>query len=59
MPTGILTTFDGGKIVYGFGRNTGTLHFGWVMKLWGSNVLAAYTTDCGLASYITGYVTMV
>ena len=45
--------------MYGFGKNTGTLNFGWVMKLWGSNVLAAYTTDCGLASYITGYVTMV
>jgi len=45
--------------MFGFGRATGLMYFGWVMKLWGSDVLeTTRTLDCGLANYITGWVTM-
>ena len=40
----------------GYGYYDNLMTFGWVVKMWGSN--ANQTTDCGLANYITGYVTM-
>ena len=40
----------------GYGYADNLMTFGWVVKMWGSN--ANQTTDCGLANYITGYVTM-
>ena len=51
----VVTCFDGGKAMAGWGKYTGMVTFGWVMKLWGSTG----TNNCGAAAVITGYVAMV
>jgi len=53
--TEILSSYDGGKVIAGIGKLSGTVYASWVIKMWG-NVGA---TKCGAASKITGYVTMV
>jgi hypothetical protein len=53
---GVITASGGGKLLYGYGEYTSTICFGWVIMMW--NNLASVTTDCGLASVVTGYVTM-
>ena len=42
----IMTTFDGGKIMVGFGLFDNTTHFGWVIKLFGADPLSA-NYECG------------
>lgn len=64
MVTSVITTYDGGKAIGGFGKLSGTLYASWVMKMWGS--LVPYTliapsaneVVCGFSKKITGYVTM-
>jgi hypothetical protein len=51
----VITNYDGGKTLAGFGKLTGTIYGSWVIKMWGSTG----TTACGDNSVITGYVTMV
>jgi len=36
MVTGLMTTYDGGKLMSGFGLFDNTTHFGWVIKLFGT-----------------------
>lgn len=52
--TEILSTYDGGKVIAGIGKLTGTIYAGWVVKMWGT----AGANPCSTASKITGYVTM-
>lgn len=52
--TTILSTYDGGKIIAGFGKVTGVMYKPWVIKMWGTSG----TTPCSNDSKITGYVTM-
>jgi hypothetical protein len=51
----VISNWDGGKTIAGFGKVTGTIYASWVIKMWG----ASGTNSCGDASKITGYVTMV
>jgi len=50
----VITNYDGGKTLIGFGRTAATMYAGWVVKMWGEKG----TTNCGDGSKITGYVTM-
>lgn len=34
--TAILTTYDGGKAMAGYGKFDNTTYFGWVMKMFGT-----------------------
>jgi len=52
--TEILSTYDGGKVIAGIGKLTGTIYAGWVVKMWGT----VGAKPCATASKITGYVTM-
>ena len=54
MVTTVITTYDGGKAIGGFGKITGTLYKPWVFKMWGN----IETIKCGLNKTITGYVQM-
>jgi len=54
LVTEILSTYDGGKVIAGIGKLTGTIYAGWVVKMWGT----AGANPCATASKITGYVTM-
>jgi len=54
MVTEVITNWDGGKTIVGFGKLTGTIYGSWVIKMWG----AKGTNNCGDDSKITGYVTM-
>lgn len=54
MVTSVLTTYDGGKAIAGFGKVTGTLYKPWVFKMWGN----IETKKCGTTKFITGYVQM-
>lgn len=56
--TEVLTNYDGGKTMVGFGKITGTIYASWVIKMWGSTGTTV-TDGCGAASKISGYVTMV
>ena len=51
---GVLATWDGGKVVYGFGRYTGTVYDAFVIKMFG----ASGTKNCGSNSKVTGYVSL-
>jgi len=55
MVTHSLSSYDGGKVLFGFGGLGGIMHAGWMVKMWGSKG----TTNCGDNAKITGYVTMV
>ena len=33
----VITTFDGGKVMGGYGYYDNLMTFGWVVKMWGSN----------------------
>jgi len=50
----VLTNWDGGKTIAGFGKVSGTIYGAWVIKMWGTKG----TSSCGADSKITGYVTM-
>lgn len=52
----VLTNWDGGKTMVGFGKLTGTIYGAWVVKMWGSTGAG---TSCGADSKISGYVQMV
>lgn len=56
--TAAITTWDGGKLMAGFGKVTGTVNKAWSYKLWGTNG----TNNCGTAGNvisIVGYVKMI
>ena len=36
MVTSIITSYDGGKVMAGFGKVTGIMYASWVMKMWGT-----------------------
>lgn len=55
MVTSIITTYDGGKAMAGFGKWSATLYTSWLVKMWGN----VGTNKCGSPSTISGYVTMV
>ena len=50
----IITTFDGGKAMVGWGQYDGMIMVSWVTKLWG----ATGAINCGSNSKISGYVEM-
>jgi len=52
----VISNWDGGKTIAGFGKITGTIYASWVIKMWGA---AGGTTNCGDNATISGYVTMV
>jgi len=54
MVTGAITTYDGGKMMCGFGRKTSTVYIPWVTKMWGT----VGAKNCGANASITGYVQM-
>lgn len=54
MVTGAITSYDGGKVMCGFGRKTSTVYIPWVTKMWGS----VGANNCGANASITGYVQM-
>lgn len=58
MVTHTLTTFDGGKLMVGFGSVGGIIKAGWMIKMWGTNG-DRNCAAAGTAVTITGYVTMV
>ena len=49
--TGLITTYDGGKLMCGYSGFDGATTFGWVFKLWGEKGTA---TNCGSSSTATG-----
>ena len=51
---GIRTTYDGGKVMAGYGMFTGTATVGWVMKAFGN---AKCNADVAAVTAPTGYVT--
>ncbi len=51
---GILSTYDGGKVMAGFGHYSGTIQLGWILKMWGTLGVFACSDD----AVISGYVTM-
>jgi len=54
MVTAVMTSYDGGKVMGGFGKLSGTLYGSWVMKMWG----VIGTGPCAANAAISGYVTM-
>ena len=50
----VISNWDGGKTIAGFGKVTGTIYASWVIKMWGSKG----TSSCGDNATISGYVTM-
>lgn len=54
MVVEVISNYDGGKTIAGFGKITGTMYGSWVIKMWGSTG----AINCGDAAKITGYVTM-
>jgi len=50
----VISNWDGGKTMAGFGKVAGTIYGSWVIKMWGGKG----STNCGADSKITGYVTM-
>lgn len=57
MVTGLVTTYDGGKAMGGFGMKTATLYVPWMTKMWGV-VSGSSGTACAANATITGYVRM-
>ena len=51
----VISNWDGGKTIAGFGKITGTIYASWVIKMWGN---VGGTTNCGDNATISGYVTM-
>ena len=54
MVTSVISSYDGGKVMAGFGKVTGIMYKPWVFKMWGN----VGTKKCGLNKAITGYVQM-
>lgn len=52
----VISNWDGGKTIAGFGKITGTIYASWVIKMWGN---VGGTVNCGDNATISGYVTMV
>lgn len=57
MVTGVITTYDGGKAMAGFGRKTSTLYVPWMTKMWGTSKSSSGKA-CAANASITGYVQM-
>lgn len=57
MVTGVITTYDGGKAMCGFGRKTSTLYIPWMTKMWGTSATST-GKKCASNASITGYVQM-
>jgi len=55
MVTEVISNWDGGKTIAGFGKVTGTVYHSWVIKMWG---VSGLTTQCANNATITGYVRM-
>lgn len=53
-----IASYDGGKVIFGFGKAAYFGNASWIIKMWG-NLLSGGTTACADASHITGYVNMV
>jgi hypothetical protein len=51
--TSLVACYDGGKALAGYGKYSGLVHFGWVMKMWGNT---GSTWNCGASSKPVGYV---
>ena len=47
----IETTFDGGKLITGNGSYTGTVTFGWMLKLFGTTACAVTTVSVPTSGY--------
>jgi len=54
MVVEVISNWDGGKTVVGFGKLTGTIYASWAIKMWG----VKGTSPCANDAVITGYVTM-
>jgi len=54
----VLATYDGGKVLVGFGKTGSSMYAGWVAKMWGVAGSTA-AKQCADDAKITGYVTMV
>lgn len=54
MVTSVMTSYDGGKVIAGFGKITSTLYNGWLIKMWGT----VGTLKCNTNAAISGYVQM-
>jgi hypothetical protein len=54
----VMACYDGGKVIYGFGRTGRYLYSSWIIKMWGTLSSATTTKSCANDSKITGYVTM-
>lgn len=50
----VLAVWDGGKVVAGWGKLSGTILNGWVIKMFG----ASGTKNCGASAKPTGYVSL-
>ena len=57
MVMAVISTYDGGKVLVGFGKTGAHLHAGWVAKMWGTKG-SATAKKCADNAVITGYVTM-
>lgn len=57
MVTQNISSYDGGKVLFGFGKVALNMNAGWIIKMWGTT--APSGTACSDNAYITGYVTMV
>lgn len=57
MVTQNIASFDGGKVLFGFGKVAYQMNAGWIIKMWGT--LAPSGTACADNAYVSGYVTMV
>jgi len=51
------SAYDGGKVIYGFGKTGAYLQAGWIIKMWGTTADGGQA--CANDSVITGYVNMV
>jgi hypothetical protein len=59
MVTALMTTYDGGKLMSGFGLFDNTTHFGWVIKLFGTSSESAALMKCATWDKPVNYTTMV
>jgi len=51
-----ISSYDGGKVIFGFGRTAQYWYAGWIMKMWGTQ--GAGGNPCADDAKITGYVFM-
>lgn len=55
--TGILTAFDGGKIIVGYGRVGGGIYKSWAIKIFGNQ--GTSTSKCSTTATLSGYVKVI